>query len=240
MSQTRTTPVEDFAAGFVLAGGRSSRMGSEKALAHFGGVPLIQIALGAFAEAGIPARIAGARSDLRPFGEQIPDLVTEAGPLSGIHAALSASQAEWNIFLPVDLPLMPSSLLASLLQRARLTRSPVTASTLNGRLAPFPVIVHRSTLPAIADRLVSGQTACHRAWESIPKELGLQLDAVAVETLLQCGQCVPDRIGLPPVLWFESANTPGELARLNRFGQRLGPPRSNPSEIPIAGDSQVS
>ena len=202
-------------------------MGSDKALALFGGIPLIQIALDAFAQAQIPARIAGARSDLSQFGEQISDLAPESGPLGGVHAALSASQSEWNVFLPVDLPLMPPSLLASLLQRAQLTQSAVTAATLNGRLEPFPVVLHAGTLPAIAERLTSGEASCHRAWKTIPTELGSQLDAVSVETLLQCGQCAQarGRKGLPPVLWFQSTNTPEELARLNRIDRELRPPR---------------
>jgi molybdopterin-guanine dinucleotide biosynthesis protein A len=217
-------------------------MGSDKALALFGGIPLIQIALEAFAVAEIPARIAGARSDLSHFGEQIPDLAPESGPLGGIHAALSASTAEWNVFLPVDLPLMPPSLLANLLQRAELTQLPVTATTLNGRLEPFPVVLHVSTLPGIGQRLASGETACHLAWKTIPAELGFALDAISVEALVQCSQCTPGRgrIGLPPLLWFQSANTPEELARLNQIRQRLRPARFFPQEAPIASDSQVS
>jgi hypothetical protein len=67
------------AAGFVLAGGNSSRMGSDKALALFGGIPLIQIALETLAEAHIPARIAGSRSDLGRFADEIPDTSPNPG-----------------------------------------------------------------------------------------------------------------------------------------------------------------
>jgi len=204
-------------AGFVLAGGRSSRMGSDKALALFHGVPLIQAALQRIDAVGISARIAGARSDLSSFAAQIPDTFAETGPLGGIHAALSASDAEWNLFLPVDLPLMPSSLLACLLQRAMLTGAPVTAARLNGRIQPFPVVLHRAVLPSITQRLETGNSACHAAWQSIPAELDSTLDAAPAEYLHQCGHCSHPR-GFPPILWFQSANTPAELSRLNRLG----------------------
>jgi molybdopterin-guanine dinucleotide biosynthesis protein A len=204
------------AAGFVLAGGRSSRLGRDKALALVAGSPLIQIALGTVAAAGVPAKIAGARSPLARFAQEIPDTWPDFGPLGGIHAALSAEVADWNLFLPVDLPLMPASLLACLLQRAALTGQPVTATRLNGRLEPFPVLLHRSVLPFVAQRLEAGRTACHQAWQSIPQELATQLDAVPVESLVQCGQC-SHPADLPPILWFQSANTPDELARLNRI-----------------------
>ena len=212
--------LERSAAGFVLAGGRSSRMGSDKALALFGGVPLVQAALQTIDAIGIPAHIAGSRGDLSSFAAQIPDTFAETGPLGGIHAALSVSHAEWNLYLPVDLPLMPSSLLACLLQRAMLTGAPVTAPRLNGRIQPFPVVLHRSVLPSITQRLQDGNTACHAAWQGIPPELNSSLDAVPVEYLYQCGQCSHPR-GLPPFLWFQSANTPAELLLLNRLGAQI-------------------
>jgi molybdopterin-guanine dinucleotide biosynthesis protein A len=217
------------AAGFILAGGHSSRMGSDKALALFGGVPLIQVAVNTLAGAGLPARIAGSRSALGAFAEEVPDAFPEAGPMSGIHAGLSASRAQWNLFLPVDLPLMPASLLACMLQRASLTGAPVTAIRLNGRLEPFPVVLRRDVLPHIARRLEEGNTACHKAWRTIPEELGVSLDEVSVESLIQCGHC-RHPLNLPPVLWFQSTNTPEELARLNRIrGSLLAAGEQSPS-----------
>jgi molybdopterin-guanine dinucleotide biosynthesis protein A len=209
-------PIAGDANGFVLAGGQSSRMGSDKALALFNGTPLIQTALNILRATGIPTRIAGSRSPLKAFAEEIPDTFPEAGPMSGVHAALSASEAEWNIFLPVDMPLMPSSLLTCLLQRATLTGAPVTAVQLNGRLQPFPVILHRTVLPFITQRLQTGNSACHTAWQAIPVSLGASLDSIPVEYLVQCGQC-QHPLGIPPFLWFKSANTPAELSRLNLY-----------------------
>jgi molybdopterin-guanine dinucleotide biosynthesis protein A len=207
---------EDSVAGFVLAGGQSSRMGTDKALALFGGIPLVQTALATLSGAGIFVRIAGSRSALSAFAEEVSDTFPDTGPLGGIHAGLSASQAEWSLFLPVDLPLMPSSLLACLLQRAMLTGAPVTAARLNGRMEPFPVVLHSRVLPLVTKRLQSGETACHKAWQTIPEALGTKLDAVPVEYLVQCGQCRHSG-SLPPALWFQSANTPAELAQLNRI-----------------------
>jgi len=227
LANTPSTPLEQSAAGFVLAGGRSSRMGKEKALQLFGGISLLEVALQTLAEAQLPARIAGFRSALGSYAKAVPDTIPDSGPMGGVHAALAASHAEWNLFLPVDLPLMPASLLASLVRRAQLTGCPVTVACLNGRVQPFPAVVHASALPGIVRRLAARETACHAAWRTIPAELGATLDAVAVESLLQCGQCGPGRgrMGLPPVLWFQSANTPEELARLNALGDAHGYPR---------------
>ena len=200
----------------MLAGGRSSRMGSDKALALFGGRPLIQLAVANLAAAGIFARIAGSRSALGAFAPEIPDVLSDSGPMGGIHAALSASVAELNLFLPVDMPLMPALLLACLLERAMLTGAPVTASRLNGCLQPFPVVLRRTVLPEIHQCLAAGDTACYKAWQAIPKKVESELDAVAIESLIQCGQCRHPG-GFPAFLWFQSANTPANLRRLNNL-----------------------
>ena len=228
---------EDKACGFVLAGGRSSRMGRDKALVELQGCPLLEIALATLWAAGLPARITGRRA---PFAgidpaipdpisnqlpESIPDLIPESGPLGGIHAALSASTARWNLFLPVDMPLMPPSLLRYLLDRAELTAAPVTAVLLNGRLEPLPVVLDRAVLPHLVGLLARGQRACRIAWQSIPGLLGAELDAPAVETLRALGYC-GDPHGLPPVHWFQSANTPADLALLHRLTGHIPDRRS--------------
>jgi molybdenum cofactor guanylyltransferase len=222
--------VNEDVSGYILAGGQSSRMGSDKALVQFAGRPLIQHALDLLSQAGLSASIAGVRSDLRSFAPVVADLAPDSGPLAGIHAALLASQSEWSLFLPVDLPLMPPSLLAILVHRAQLTAEPVVALRLNGRLEPFPVILHRNALPVIADRLRAGQSGCHAAWQAIPSQLGARLHAPAVEDLVQSGQ-VSHPAGYPPSWWFQSANTLADLAWLNQLPS-AHPPFVSPSQIP--------
>jgi molybdopterin-guanine dinucleotide biosynthesis protein A len=215
-----SAPSREDAAGFILAGGQSSRMGSDKALVPLQGRPLLAIALDAL-RAGIPAAIAGAQSDLSVYAPVIEDKHPGLGPLSGIHAALSASSAAWNLFLPVDMPLMPPSLLRLLLDRAILTGSPITATQLNGRLLPFPAVLHRSVLPHIAHCIATRQLACRPAWQSMPPLPGARpdsarLDAPSVELLRTLGSC-SHPLGLPPYTWFFNANTPAELARIDNL-----------------------
>ena len=103
------------AAGFVLAGGQSRRMGTEKSLLDFGGRPLIAHAVGILAAAGLPVSIAGAhaeaRSRLEPYAPLIPDTEPGLGPLGGICTALASTTAAYGVFLPVDVPLLPGSLI---------------------------------------------------------------------------------------------------------------------------------
>ena len=133
-------PVQAMAEGFVLAGGRSTRMGQDKALLPWAGRPLLEVALDKLRALPLAAapRIAGARSDLSYHAGVIADLHPGCGPLSGIEAALAASSRPLNVFLPVDVPLLPAQFLLWMLQRAETTGALVTRSP-DQRLAPGPV-----------------------------------------------------------------------------------------------------
>ena len=104
------------AAGFVLAGGRSSRMGADKALVQFAGQPLVAHALEILREAGLSAsdRWGSPQRLCAAFAPVVEDLDPDLGPLGGICAALASTSAHaGRFFLPVDLPLLPASLVAS-------------------------------------------------------------------------------------------------------------------------------
>jgi molybdopterin-guanine dinucleotide biosynthesis protein A len=97
--------------GFVLAGGKSSRMGTDKALLQFRGQPLVEIAVEKLREFCAEVSIAGNRNDLSRFAPVVCEERVDCGPAAGIEAGLQAAQQEWAMFVPVDVPLIPVELL---------------------------------------------------------------------------------------------------------------------------------
>lgn len=99
--------------GFVLAGGRSSRFGEDKAAWELDGVACaarVGEALRAVCGRVRIVRRAGQapRLWLTPGGERLDELRGEEGsdphPLWGVAAALEAAESAWVILAPCDLP----------------------------------------------------------------------------------------------------------------------------------------
>ena len=102
-------------AGVVLAGGQSTRFGSDKAEQHFRGRRLIDWSLAALAPYAEILFVAG--RDYPPYASVADRPRPGLGPLGGIAGALAAAQGKdctHLLSLPCDTPLLPDGLLAAL------------------------------------------------------------------------------------------------------------------------------
>jgi molybdopterin-guanine dinucleotide biosynthesis protein A len=97
--------------GFVLAGGKSSRMGVDKATLPFHGRPMVEIAVEKLRGFCAEVSIVGNRNDLESYGSVVQEERLDAGPAAGIEAGLKFARQEWAMFIPVDVPLVPETLL---------------------------------------------------------------------------------------------------------------------------------
>jgi len=115
--------MEDRPAGsvsaFILAGGKSTRMGRDKAFLEFGGQTLLARALVLARSASSDVRIVGGAEKFSRFATVVEDEFRGRGPLSGIHAALRSSKTDLNLILAVDMPLVSTSFLEYLTAEAR-------------------------------------------------------------------------------------------------------------------------
>jgi molybdopterin-guanine dinucleotide biosynthesis protein A len=134
--------------GFILAGGKSSRFGSDKALAIWNGKPLLVHAIGALKALGLTPRVV--TRDPLPYLEFTSAFVTserpELGPLEGLRVALKSSSHEFAVVLTADMPLVNKTHLQKLLASQTADTAVVFISEDKTR-HPFPGLYPRSALP---------------------------------------------------------------------------------------------
>jgi molybdenum cofactor guanylyltransferase len=181
--------------GFVLAGGYSSRMGSDKPFLQFGSERLIDIAVGKLKSVSNRTIIIANETnykDLKELNyESIVDIRSGCGPLIGIYTGLLNSETEQNIFLTCDMPFIKEELLRRLIGKTFRYRTAAAALPLYG-INPFPLACRRDFLADV--------------------ELALQNDQLSVKALLSGSASYIEHLtDQAEINSFTNINTPDDL-----------------------------
>jgi molybdopterin-guanine dinucleotide biosynthesis protein A len=145
-------------AAFILAGGKSSRMGTDKALLNFNGRTLLSRALDLAHAITDEVRIVGSREKFVAFAPVVEDVFPGQGPLGGIHAALRSSTRELNLMLAVDAPFLSPELLQYLIGEAlHASEASVVVPSCNGHRQPLCAVYRREFADAAEDALLVGK-----------------------------------------------------------------------------------
>jgi molybdopterin-guanine dinucleotide biosynthesis protein A len=190
-------------AAFVLAGGKSTRMGADKAFVILDGRTLLARALELARTVSCDVRIVGGAEKFAGFAPVVEDVFRGCGPLGGIHAALRASRAELNLMLAVDVPLVPPALLWYLLAQARGSDAIATVPRAGGGWQPL-CAVYRPEFGDVAERaLRDGHYRINVLFE------GVEVQAIEEEELARAGFAASS---------FRNLNTPEELDAAREAG----------------------
>lgn len=105
--------------GIILAGGKSSRMGTDKGLQMLCGKPLISYAIQLLSGVCSTIIISSSSDAYKSFGYQVvADEFPGIGPMGGIYSALKQSKTEKNLVLSCDLPFVSEDLMSYILDKA--------------------------------------------------------------------------------------------------------------------------
>jgi molybdenum cofactor guanylyltransferase len=129
-------PMESAAhtSAFILGGGKSTRMGTDKAFVQLNGRTLLDRALDTARAVTMKVKIVGSSAKFSAYAPVVEDLFPDCGPLAGIHAALRSSTSDLNLILAVDMPFITTPLLEFLLRKAVESQSSIVIAprTTNG------------------------------------------------------------------------------------------------------------
>jgi molybdopterin-guanine dinucleotide biosynthesis protein A len=143
-------------AGIILAGGSSSRMGTDKGFLRIGEKNLVEIAMENLAAVCETVRISSNSMDYTIYGlEVVQDVYPGIGPMGGIFSLLKKTTSEWNLVLSVDLPFVNQGLLRFLIQQAEGFQVAVPWSG-SSHYEPLCACYHSSVLEAMEKSIVGG------------------------------------------------------------------------------------
>lgn len=140
----------------ILAGGRSRRMGTCKALLPWHGTTLvshIHHQLAPFHEIWLSANDPLVKASM-PL-PCVADIYPDAGPLGGLHAAFSATQKQYLLCVACDMPHFQQELAVSLMQNFPKDAQAFVCRDSTGRIHPLCGIYDVSTLPILVRQLES-------------------------------------------------------------------------------------
>jgi molybdopterin-guanine dinucleotide biosynthesis protein A len=142
--------------GVLLVGGASTRFGSPKALAQFGGETLGERAWRLLGEVCDERVAVGKRADALdlPF-ELLDDGTAVRAPIAGVIAGLRAATHEIAVVIPVDMPMLTA---AALRELAAACRDVAVAQS-----GPLPGAYKRTALPALELALAEERLALREA-----------------------------------------------------------------------------
>jgi molybdenum cofactor guanylyltransferase len=184
---------------FILVGGKSTRMGTDKAFLQFEGRTLLTRALDLGRSVTPNVSIVGNRETFASFGQVVEDIFGDCGPLAGIHAALRRSTAEFNLMLAVDMPFISPGFLQYLLRQARnAPEAVVIVPCASGRQQPLSAMYRREFADVAETALRARQNRIDRLFENI-----------ATRTI---DENELDRAGFSSEI-FRNLNTPNEFER---------------------------
>lgn len=188
MSHAPSNPVT----ALILAGGRSRRMGSDKALSAWHGIPLIQRV---FAVAQACCTVVCV---LTPWPERYQKLLpsgvnwlqephTFAGPLSALALGMDVIQTPWTLLLACDMPRLDAAILRQWIQALPQTGGMAHVPYHQDRWEPLCGFYHVDALPSLKAFLAEhGDRASFQQWLHSIDAVPLDVDMAIAPMFFNC------------------------------------------------------
>ena len=152
--------------GLVLAGGKSSRFGTDKSKALYQGVPFLERAVRLLQGLGLKPIVVG-RPGMDTSCTVLSDKFPDQGPLGGLYTAMTVFKKTAFLTVTCDMPLISTEVLSFLLEK----HGPHHAATFfasENNIQPFPGVYEPSILSALQESLMSGFLSVRRFLDQIP------------------------------------------------------------------------
>ena len=142
----------------ILAGGKSSRMGRDKAFMKIGRTNLIKRELEILRKIFKEILIVANKPKKYRFSRNVKvmkDIIPNLGPLGGLYSGLKASDTKYNFVAGCDMPFLNPDLIRYMMKSKK--NYDVVVPKANGRMHPLFGIYSKKCIPAIEENLKEGR-----------------------------------------------------------------------------------
>ena len=141
--------------GIVLAGGRSRRMGFNKAEAEMHGESMLVRMIDKLKEITPTILVSSGTVSYPNISlPQISDQYPQCGPLGGIYSVLKASNTSLNLVVSCDIPLVSIALLEHIVEEAKKSNALITLPVdQDGQLQMMCAVYHKDVLPMLQQQI---------------------------------------------------------------------------------------
>ena len=190
----------------IMAGGKSSRFGGNKALAPWkNNATIIENIIETAQQ--VSSKVALSVRDSADYPQvrlpRFPDILKDRGPLGGLHSALFHCQTQWVMLLACDMPLVDLQLLRYMVEIE--TWAPLIIPCWQGRFEPLHAIYHRSLLPLVENLVEKNRLRMRELTDKVPKFLVMEEDIIRITGSLKC---------------LSNVNTPAEFEKARELAGR--------------------
>ena len=159
--------------GLILAGGKSRRMGTNKALIPLLGRPMIQWVLERIRPFCEEIWVVGGEAEDYRFLNvpTVKDRIPQMGPLGGLYTGLLTSSSEWNLVVSCDAPFLPTTLikhLVLLLRQHSASGYQLFLPATQDKDQPLSALYSKKCLPVVQQLLTNQELALKRLFSFVP------------------------------------------------------------------------
>lgn len=151
--------------GIILAGGKSSRMGTDKGFVSYKNKPFVQHIIDVVRPLVSEIIIISNNPNYDIFGlKRFHDIIENAGPLAGIQTGLHFSETENNLVISCDVPLISSELLEVLISEINPTSEVIQLQS-GDKKTPLIAMYKKSCESKFSEVLKQGERRVRKALE---------------------------------------------------------------------------
>lgn len=195
--------MQDAIEGYILAGGESRRMGTDKSRLVLDGQSFVERIARELLVVASSIKVVGNMPDTQLNLKTTPDVYPRWGALGGVHAALSVCSAKWALVVACDFPFVTSELFRSL-AKVRGEFDAVAPIQDDGIPQPLCTLYRVEPCLRIAEQLIkSGERKPVALLQSVRTRWVLFNEL----SKLQDAEC-----------FFDNINTPEDYARVSEKG----------------------